>query len=554
MKKYIYRSLILVLLVLSSTSCLDLTPELFDDVEAGDFLQTPEDYAAALITPYQQLTNFSQWHWLILDNTSDALTIYTHQSGWNNDRHRRTDTHELRASDDRRFPLGGTMWDPIFTGIAESNAALEFLRGAEDQDIAAPFVAELRVLRAWYYMLGLDAYGGMPIVETAAPTPGDLPERSTRPEVYDFIVQELSDVIPLLPTRDDPDYPGFPRVSKETGQAILAMIYLNAEVYTREDFAQPGTGTTRWEECIGLCNEIINGGNFSLTDNYFNLFNVNNEIAASEILFYVDHEPGITGGGVGYPVWSLTNEWVSAWYPGASIRAANGPAVEPSFYRYYDSNPNFVGDMRRNFNPTTAEGVFLPGLQFTPSGDTLKDAQGRVIDHSIDFFLQPNDGPPEYQALYEGVRIIKWQPDVNSDDRFLGNGFPLIRYADILLMKAEASLRQAGATSLNGNIDDAITAGGVDELINMVRARAFDPVFPLTGVTLRDIYDERGIELYAETAHRRRDQIRFDTHHIANESWQANGPGTQYDRNKSLFPIPESEIAANPNLTQNPGY
>ncbi|MEM9987370.1 MAG: RagB/SusD family nutrient uptake outer membrane protein, partial [Bacteroidota bacterium] len=73
-------------------------------------------------------------------------------------------------------------------------------------------------------------------------------------------------------------------------------------------------------------------------------------------------------------------------------------------------------------------------------------------------------------------------------------------------------------------------------------------------VTLRDIYDERGLELYGETGHRRRDQIRFDTHHLANESWQAGGPGTEYDRNKSLFPIPESEIASNPNLVQNPSY
>ncbi|MEM9984748.1 MAG: RagB/SusD family nutrient uptake outer membrane protein, partial [Bacteroidota bacterium] len=490
MKKIIYKIVLTVWLGFGLYGCTDLTPEFFDDVEAGNFLQDPSDYAAALITPYQQLTDFSLWHWIILDNTSDALTIYTHQSGWNNDRHRRTDTHELRAADDKRFPLGGTVFDPIFNGIAESNGALEFLRNAEDQAIAAPFIAEARVLRAWYYLLGLDVYGGMPIVETAAPTPGNLPTRSSRPEVFQFVVSELEAVIPDLPSKNDPNYPGFPRIGKETAQAILAQTYLNGEVYTRTDFTQPGTGTTYWDECIDLCDAIIQSGNFSLHPNFFEIFDVNNEVAESELLFYVDHEAGITGGGIGYPVWSLTNEWINSWYPLAAINAANGPAVEPAFYRYYLGNDKYQDDVRMNFDPATARGTFLPGVQFTPGGDTLKDAQGRVIDHEIDFFLRPSDGPDDYEALYEGVRIIKWQPDENSDERFQGNGFGLIRYADILLMKAEATLRNAGATSLNGNIDESMTNGEADALFNQVRSRV--GASEISGVTLRDIYDERG--------------------------------------------------------------
>ncbi|WNJ19134.1 RagB/SusD family nutrient uptake outer membrane protein [Pontibacter sp. G13] len=550
--KNLYKAAWMTGLLAVATGCTNLDPILKDDVVAGNFLNTPADYAAAVATPYQQLTNLSQWHWLVMDHTSDALTIYTHQSGWNNDRHRRTDTHELLESDNKRFPLGGTMWSPIFDGIAKTNGAIEFLKGG-DPDIAAPYLAELRALRGFYYLLGMDAYGGMPIVEAAAPTPGTLPERNTAVEVFEFITSEFEEVIPLLPSKGDADFPGFPRISKEAAQGILALVYLNGEVYTRSDFAQPGSGTTYYDEALELIDEIIDGGQFGLVSNYAAMFDVDNETQEQEFLFYVDHKTGITGGAVGYPIWSLTLEWVEAWTGNLGLNSANGPAVEPAFFRYYLDHPNYQNDKRFLFNPETQEGNFLYGVQYTPAGDTLKDTQGRIIDHSIDFYLRPQDGPADYQALYEGVRIIKWWPDPTGIDRQADNGFPIIRYADLLLMKAEIILRKKGATSVNGVIDDAITDPMADELVNMVRERAFDDYEPLTGVTLLDVYDERGLELYAEAAHRRRDQIRFDTHHIARESWQtAQGP--EFDRYKSLFPVPGDERAANPNLWQNTGY
>ncbi|MEL6650163.1 MAG: RagB/SusD family nutrient uptake outer membrane protein [Bacteroidota bacterium] len=512
----------LISCLVSLSACTNLDEQLFDQIAAEDFYQNEAELQAGLATVYQHLTNFSFWFTPVMENASDALTIYTHSGGWNNDRHRRTDTHQLRASDNRAFPLNQG-WNNIFDGIAKANSAISSIEtNAEEGELKDEFLAEARSLRAWFFFLGMDLYGDMPLVTTPFVDPNNLPSRAPRPEVFAFCEAELLWAIERLPSGMDPDR--FPRLNQESVRAILAHLYANAEVFTRSNAASPNSGTPRWEDCITQCRAIRNAAGYELTANYFDVFKVNNDaLAMSEMLFYVDHEPGVSGGVVPLVRQCLTQPWVNEYFPALPFNVWNGPAVQMSFWDQYD-----VDDIRRN------EG-FLEGVQFTQDGDTLKDPNGLVVNHQREFYLRPDDGPADYLGVYEGIRPFKFEPDVNAVGANQGNGFPTIRLAGIMLLEAECLIRLNGP---NGESDD---------LINQVRARVFDPAKPLTNASLEEVYWERGFELFGE-GHRRRDQIRFDTFHLADDFHD------EHSRDFNIWPIPQDQIEANPNLSQNPGY
>ena len=188
MKKYINKYLFFTLGLFFAISCGDLDEELKDTIDPDNFFNTEAEYRAALASSYNRLNEFTFWFPLVLENYSDNLTIFTHTSGWNNARHRRTDTHELSPNDNLAFPLG-TIWNPIFDGIAQTNATIQALEDADDSSpFKADFLAQAKVIRAYIYFLGMDIYGGMPLVTTAAlPLNQPLPSRSSTQKVFIFI-------------------------------------------------------------------------------------------------------------------------------------------------------------------------------------------------------------------------------------------------------------------------------------------------------------------------------------------------------------------------------
>jgi len=190
------------------------------------------------------------------------------------------------------------------------------------------------------------------------------------------------------------------------------------------------------------------------------------------------------------------------------------------FYNSFDDN-----DVRKN--------SFLVGPQFAADGTRLIDISAEADDpdgEPLTFTPEINELAPN--ALRQaGVRVGKFE-FASGAAASLSNDYPLIRLADMYLTKGEAAFRQ-------GKTGDAL------EAINMVRERAGMPAF--TSLTLEDIYDERGREMFAE-ASRRTDQIRFGTW---NDPWWEKGESEPF---RALFPIPLQQINANPNLVQNPGY
>ena len=295
--------------------------------------------------------------------------------------------------------------------------------------------------------------------------------------------------------------------------------------------AQVFTGTARWQDCLDQCNLILAGSGYGMADNYFDMFKVNNaNLTPQEFLVFSQPILGVTGELGVIHNRTHTQELLKdrTGLPAPPHPAWNGPAVTPIFYGMYDAD-----DIRKT------QGFLEGPVISTQSGEVLKDNNGVEIIHTVEFYLSPATIPVdrrgEINNLYNGVRSIKWEIDANSVDNVAGNGFAHIRYSDIMLEKAECLIRLNGPNSTS------------DGLVNQIRARAFEPDKPLTNVTLNQIYWERGFELWGET-HRRNDQMRFNTLHLA-DSFHPEMP-----LYTNFLPIPQDQIDANPNFEQNPGY
>ena len=198
----------------------------------------------------------------------------------------------------------------------------------------------------------------------------------------------------------------------------------------------------------------------------------------------------------------------------------NGYATLEEFYNTYEETDVRIDN-------------FLVCPQFSSSGERLMDISFEANDpDGAPLTFTPSITELEPIALrQDGARINKFEfaPGSNSN---LSNDYPIFRYGEIILVSAEAKFRQGKTVEAT-------------QLVNQIRARA--GVDPFTSMTLENLYDERGREMFAE-ATRRSDQIRFGKF---NEPWWEKAASQPF---RNIFPIPQGQIEANPNLTQNPGY
>ena len=287
----------------------------------------------------------------------------------------------------------------------------------------------------------------------------------------------------------------------------MAKLYLNAEVYT---------GTPRWADAEIAADAIISSGVYSLSTNYFANFATRNNGSTENILtlpYDENNAPGfnqpmMTLHGLNQQTFDLQEQ---PW---------NGYSSMEEFYNSYEDV-----DVRKD--------NFLVGPQYSSSGERLMDVSFEENDpDGAPLTFTPFINMLEPNALRQsGVRINKFEfaPGSNSN---LSNDYPIFRYADIIMVKAEAAFRQ-------GKLADAL------DYMNQIRNRA--GVDPYTALTLDDIYDERGREMFAE-ASRRTDMIRFGKF---SEPWWEKEASAPF---RYIFPIPQTQINTNPNLTQNPGY
>ncbi len=410
-------------------------------------------------------------------------------------------------------------WSNAYNGVFQCNDLLD------DADVTAENIAQLRTLRAYFYWRLMDLFGNVKIVTTAG---GDAPQ-STRPQVYNFIESELLAAIPDLPSGKSP----YGRASQGAAYALLSRLYLNAKVYKGLADHDPAD----LQKAIDAADEVINSGNFNLAASYKNLFAPDNaEDKGSDPPFHKTSDemiwivPFDEATGTGMTIAQMTLHYPSQLTYRLAEQPWNGYAAMEEFYNSYED-----GDVRKANN-------FITGPQFDVNGNPVLD---------LAFDPADEDGPPvNYTPFINemfpngsrqgGARLGKFSFKIPQNND-MDNDYPLIRYAEVLLNKAEAVAR------LNGdNFSHPTTLA----LVNEIRERA--EVADFTSMTEGDMLAERGRELFIE-ALRRPDLIRFGNW---GDAWWEKPAHS--DAHKVIFPIPIQQMnatagTANP-LKQNPGY
>lgn len=138
------------------------------------------------------------------------------------------------------------------------------------------YLAELKAVRASYYYMLCDYYGNVPYLTRFDVPQGFLPEQISRKALNDSIIAEVTAALPLLPENVDESTYG--RFTKWAAYALLAKMYINAEVYT---------GTPQWQKCLDACEEIIKSGKFSLAGNQKDVFKADNEDCTEAVLLFL---------------------------------------------------------------------------------------------------------------------------------------------------------------------------------------------------------------------------------------------------------------------------
>jgi len=477
-------------------------------ITPDNFYQTEEEVLGGLASVYGVLRSVLEDFFIMGEITTDEMVVPTRGQDWfDNGRWLELHQQSWAANSPAGLSDINTAWNRIFGGVANANVVLEGLQNVTvaDQEI---FVAELRTLRALYYYELMDLFGGVPI---ATDPQIEARPRSTRAELFNFIEQELTQARNDLPTSWPANMNG--RVTRGVADAILASMYLNAEVFTGTVSAGGlARGGARWQDAIDAAERVINSGVYSLAADWNSLFTADNFLSPEPILV-VKH---LNQSGLGYNFTMRTLH-----YNQLTPTPWNGWSTLADTYNEFDDD-----DLRKD--------IFLVGPQVSlDTGEPINDRQGNPL-----VYVPVND---IFQAAEnEGIRILKWPPDPNRVEADNNNDVALFRLAEMYLIQAEA-LNELGNTP-----------GAVDR-VNTVRERVFDPDKPLSSAdysqaTFRDqVLMERMFELFGETK-RRQDLVRHDRF---TDPWKFKPQTEPY---KILFPIPQRQIDINPELVQNPGY
>ncbi|RLD35526.1 MAG: RagB/SusD family nutrient uptake outer membrane protein [Bacteroidetes bacterium] len=503
---------LLILVVGTQQSCTKLEEPVYSELTGDKFFENPDNLIYAFGVAYTNLYQLMGHKYGIgFDAGTDILVVPQRGGDWfDGGEWIRWHRLEYRPSE----AYVSRWWNIIYYGINTCNRLIFQFEALEEVDVT-PAVSELRALRALYYYWLVDIYGNVPIQTDFNVPPDFKPSTKTRQEVYDFIEAELKEVMPHLSKETGLAY--FGRMNYYAAQMVLAKLYLNAEVYT---------GVPQWEKASKACDSVMTG-NFSLTGNFFTNFEEDATTSPEYIL-------GIAFDQVNAPAFEVhlftLHYNLSSKYQ-FEDNCWNGLSIQESLYNSFEEQ-----DVRRN--------GLLAGFQYFDDGTPVEDPSYEQFNPNdptapIDPDGAPLNLTPEINMLepnclrQAGTRVAKF-PFIVGSDRYTSNDFPIFRYADVLLMKAEALMRSGGDIGL------ALS------LVNQVRARA--NATPLTELTYENLLAERGRELYAE-GFRRSDMIRFGV--LLNTRWEKPEVSPSY---VTLWPIPESQIQANPNLIQNPGY
>lgn len=422
-----------------------------------------------------------------------------------------------------------------------------------DSNFDIKYKYRARAMRAFFTFIMMDCYGDAPIVDVnyAKENNFDVEARQPRAEVAKWLEKELLDIIPNLPEETTGENYGKP--NKYMAMALLAKIYINWAVYTSPSVESYDAATAKNEKlqaCIDICDEIIKSGKFALgPDAYRFKFNHDNteRVQAGTIKDFIYAMPYDTYTSQGMQ-WGRSHSYkdIKNLKPsmfGEKLNNSGGaymtvtPECADRFYLTGDErNLMLVGGTVHVYDPKT----------LLPTDEVVKDKEGNDLvltkDIKITGEVASVDVGDNLEGWRQGYRSMKWflcDRDY-ANGRHQSNDVPIFRYADILLIKAEALVRS------NGNASEA------NSLFNQIRSYVKAPLLQ-RNLTLDDIYEERGREFFDEIW-RRNDMIRFGHYEDEYFPHYRNNPNANFDKTRRVFPIQKGDLDLNPKWKQNAGY
>lgn len=571
MKKYIFSVVFLSTALLTSCS-LDETPQSkFKESEA--FANSTLTYVNSVAKVYSEIGDgiyggTDAIHCL-QEFTSDEAILPGRQGDWvDGGKWQNFFLHNFASSVDTY----NNNWKNIYKIIGQCNGSIDQLTPLlTDHPDYKAYVSELRALRAIYYYYAMDLFGQVPVVTSSTQSIKDV-KQSNRSEVFDFVVKELTEVLPeLAPDQSQKTGKYYGRITQPIAYMCLAKCALNAPVYKTDVTAidsykafvgddkskackasetlganvtamgknimmtVDGTSRNCWET-VKYCVDKIAGLGYSLSPNYADNFVTQNQNSNENIFVRPNDDK----------TYKITdyNLIRSVHYNHASAAGFNGwngacgtvQAMKVMGYKESDEDPR----LRLNY--------WVEQEYTQQTGKIVNDGVGGPLTYKplavkVDF----DNNADKHDVKCAGARFKKYEydPTAAAQGQY-NNDLVIWRYGDAVLMKAEAEYRL-------GNTADALT------LVNQIRSRAHAAA--RTSLTLNDILNERMIELAWEGV-RRQDQIRFCTFTQPTADrypnvWHNASAGDYNDDTQGytcVYPIPYEVLNLNKNLHQNPGY
>jgi tetratricopeptide (TPR) repeat protein len=473
--------LLAVTFILTTTACNDfLTLQPDYVINENTFYKTANDFETALIGNYSALQGLH-------NNTILYLTELTTDNAeiqWSSPTVSEIECDEINLTSTNGFV--NAVWDYCFTTISRCNNILSRIDDvAFDEALKSQYKGEAHFLRAYCYFYLVRMYGDLPIIKVAFRSPNEIAafDMSRKPvsEVYDLIISDLQSTSTLLN--------GVTGLSKSRASVGAAKTLLGKVYLTQKNYAQAAT----------TLKEVIDMNSYSLTPNYKTLFTNNND-ELSESIFEIKYLSGNIGEGNGFSSVFTPPRFDMAIFPGNMQGSGRivptqdmGNAYEPGDLRRIAS----ISDSVRLMNGTYAKNIY-------------------------------------------GLKFVDFTTGLAGDG---GINFTSLRYADVLLMYAEA-------------LNETSKTNDAQPFLNMVRNRAGLPsVSELTKTQLTEALEkERRVEFLCE-GHRWFDLVRTGRLiTVMNKYFQDNGLNFSVKETELLMPIPQSERDIDPGLGQNPGY
>ncbi|MBB5645132.1 RagB/SusD family nutrient uptake outer membrane protein [Pedobacter cryoconitis] len=556
--------------------CTKLDEKVYDKVDAAGFLTRRDDVIRDFLRP------FEHGYWSIqgndlyaaTENSTDEIGTYNRQGDWQNGgEYQRMHYHTWTSVDG--FTSG--VWTNFYQGIVLATNSLQDMESITDPvklgvktEELTDFKAELRTLRAWFYLRAFDFYRNIEIITDVKNSTQGNPQ-STPQETFAYIEKELTEALPGLPIRAQLSNQGIGRWTKAGAASLLARLYLNAKVYT---------GTDKFAECEAVCRDIISGkyGSYALDNRWDAPFDYTNALMPSEVIYgfpgtlartHWQYDGGMYFNSLTYDAAPLYCGFTDFGQANPRYAMQPGRDVDSVEYSFELGKPfvkfqRYPDDVRlkkyRNLGNSTREGMFLYGyLPFTRNvngvskEDTVRGNKGPYalfIRDQVGMFLDAKPGTKitdkqsnmNHADHNSGVFFVKYPLYPTPDPNRITSAYAEVRLSEVYYTLAECLYRKG---------DKAGAAG----LLNQVRKRNFPAGSPSlyrsdgSQLTDQEMLDEWGREFFGENR-RRTDLIRWGV--FSTGTWWDKKPDA--DKHTEIFPIGRDILNVNPQLKQNPGY